>query len=500
MPNDDVFDQIHQEAQIKTANGQITLPPGATLVAQEPDDVFSQIHRESQPGVASKVWDKANEYAGRALSAAGLPQSLSDIPNWARHMVGMAPDSKPFWDPIHEAAKNPTQENLVNAVPLFGPAAVSMSHDVKEGKYVDAAITGLVTAIAPKLASEVGPGSKALLATSKDAFAARAAARNSAGAVKAASDLNLAIPATKSAPYTPADYQVARPYLEAEHAEGPIKSVEDLRDAADTAIGRIEEKIQGHIQDASKGPVPMNVLGDVKKVLANNPRGQGFVTAGLKDLQDFQFDRPKTLADADAIRRQLNAENKAVLKKNGYDVATARAADAGFAAREAAAESLRNGIYQQLEAEGVKGVAELRQNEGSIIKIRNAAQNQTFNGDKIVRSTAQTGPVRQVGKALVKAGAAAAGSATFGPAGAVVGAGAGDVAGNLLTPHGLTKDALVERSFSSPVMKQAPAPNGKSVPAPAPQTARPGSLAAQLAARGFFNKSNTDDLVPADTQ
>jgi hypothetical protein len=66
-------------------------------------------------------------------------------------------------------------------------------------------------------------------------------------------------------------------------------------------------------------------------------------------LADFNFDQPKTLAEADAIRSQLNAENKAVLKKNSYDVATALAADPGFAAREAAAESLRDGIYQRLE-------------------------------------------------------------------------------------------------------------------------------------------------------
>jgi hypothetical protein len=490
MPNDapNVFDQIHTETQ------------------QSGSNVFDQIHSEQQasnpskPGVLSKAWNSANEYAGKALSAAGLPQSISDIPDWARHLVGMAPDSKPFWDPIHEAAKNPTQENLVNAVPVFGPAAVSMSRDVKAGKYVDAAITGLTTAAVPRLASEVGPGSKSLMAQARDAFDARAAAKNSGQTMKAASDLNTAIPATKSAPYTPKDYKAARPYLAAEHVDGPITSVQDLRDAADSAIGKIEDKMDGFIKASSQNPIQLNVTGDVTKVLATNPRGQGFVSAGLKDLSDFQFDQPKTLAEADAIRRQLNAENKAVLKKNSYDVATARAADPGFAAREAAAESLRNTIYDQLDAQGMKGVDQLRRDEGSIIKIRNAAQNQIYNGDRIVGSTAQTGPVRQVGKALVKAGATAAGSATFGPAGAIVGAGAGDVAGNLLTPQGLTRDALVERSFSSPTTKQRQALVRSAVPVATAETTRPGSLAAQLAARGFFNKRNNDDAVQADAQ
>src|SRR5438034_11521682 len=104
MANDapNVFDQIHTEAQQSGPNGS--------------DQIHSeqQAGNSSKPGVLSKAWDRANEYAGKALSAAGLPQSISDIPDWARHLVGMAPDSKPFWDPIHEAAKNPTQENLVN--------------------------------------------------------------------------------------------------------------------------------------------------------------------------------------------------------------------------------------------------------------------------------------------------------------------------------------------------------------------------------------------------
>ena len=139
-----------------------------------------------------------------------------------------------------------------------------------------------------------------------------------------------------------------------------------------------------------------------------------------------------------------------MLRRNNYDVATARATDPGFAAREAAAESLRNGIYDGLENNGIAGVRDLRMDEGAIIKIRNAAQNQVFNGAKTVSGTGNSGAVRQVGKGLLKAGVTAAGAQIGGVPGAIVGAGAGESAFDLLTPGNLTRDALMERSFSVP--------------------------------------------------
>jgi hypothetical protein len=266
-------------------------------------------------------------------------------------------------------------------------------------------------------------------------------------------DFTKAVPPSKSAPYTPRDYQAARPYLEAEHGNSPVQSVQDLRDSADTAIGNIEGKIRGFIQAKPRATISTDPLSDANAVLAQNARGQSFVDQGMKELEDFDLGQPKTLAQADNIRKQLNAENKAVLRRNNYDVATARATDPGFAAREAAAESLRNGIYDSLEANGVSGVRDLRLDEGAIIKIRNAAQNQIYNGGKAVSGTGSSGPVRQVGKALVKAGGTAAGASVGGVPGAIVGAGAGEAAGSLLTSGNLTRDALIERSFSVPTAR-----------------------------------------------
>src|ERR1700676_5747520 len=85
----------------------------------EPSSAWMPVD-EAKPGLL----DKANEYAGKALSAAGLPTSLSNVPDWFKHLTGTHPNSEPFWEPIRNAIKNPTQENIVGAVPFFGPPSI----------------------------------------------------------------------------------------------------------------------------------------------------------------------------------------------------------------------------------------------------------------------------------------------------------------------------------------------------------------------------------------
>ena len=129
------------------------LPPGATLVSGD----LPKSSEAPKPGLL----DKANEYAAKALSGAGLPTSLSNVPDWFKHLTGTHPDSQPFWAPIREAIKNPTQENIVNAVPFIGPSSVAMSKDVRAGNYGGAAATlaGTVgSAVLPTKAPEIAGG------------------------------------------------------------------------------------------------------------------------------------------------------------------------------------------------------------------------------------------------------------------------------------------------------------------------------------------------------
>lgn len=118
---------------------------------------------QAEPGIMDKL---TNEYPSKFLSGAGLPTSLSDIPNWLAHFAGVAKDSKPAWQPAVDAFKNPTQESIVGAVPFIGPSAVSMSKDVRSGNYGGAAST-LAGTLAPSVAAS--PGARGAMADAANA-------------------------------------------------------------------------------------------------------------------------------------------------------------------------------------------------------------------------------------------------------------------------------------------------------------------------------------------
>ena len=162
-----------------------------------------------------------------------------------------------------------------------------------------------------------------------------------------------------------------------EHASSPIKSVSDLKDAADSAIGKIEGAVEQYIGQNPQTQITSQPLRDATRALSQSPRGQSFIDAGLKDLEDFHLDQPKTLAEADAIRKQLNAENKAVLKKNNYDIATARATTPDICCKRSSRR-----VIEEWNLRQIPGMRDARLDEGSLIKIRNAAQNQIFNGER----------------------------------------------------------------------------------------------------------------------
>lgn len=407
-----------------------------------------------EPGMLSKGFDLANQAVSKLeeLSPIPLPKGFSDIPNWARHMVGQASDSKPLWDNIHEAVKNPTQENLVRAVPVFGPSSVDASADARSGN-----IGSMLFNMIKPTAQFATAGAISDAATS--GMAARTVQAADKARLSASSDLNKAIPATKSTPYTPEDLKAAEPYLQKEHADSPITNVKEFRDSADAAVQKIEGQVHNAIQAVSANHATgiefwPQTLADTKNVLSENARGAGFVKAGLKELEDFQLDEPKTLFQQDAIRRQLNAENSATLRKNNYTVDIARKSDPAFAAREAAAESLRNSIYDALDKQGYD-TGSLRQDEGSIIKLRNAAENQIYNGEKKINGTASNVLGKSLMGSLATAGGVGAG-ATAGEfvghpiIGAMIGERVGSRIGDLFKAQHLTRDELIERSFSLP--------------------------------------------------
>ena len=308
----------------------------------------------------------------------------------------------------------------------------------------------------------------------KSAFDARKAAKYGAAQQANLSSLMKAIPPTKSAAYSPDTLKRATPYLEAEHRANPIQNVESLRDSIDSAVTQIEEHIGQYVNAYPNDFIETNPLASVRRALSGNPRSSA-MQEGIKAVSDLGLDKPLTVAQADAIRLQLNAENKAVLKKNNYDVSTARRADPAFAAREAASEALRDGVYNKLEARGVEGVRELRLDEGALLQFRNAVNNQIFAGDRAVAGTGASGPVRRMVGRGVRLGSTAAGATVAGPTGAVGGAMIGEELSRMVSRPNATRDAIVAKVFERlntgqtpqfPAMPKRPVIRGE-LPAPA---------------------------------
>ena len=281
-------------------------------------------------------------------------------------------------------------------------------------------------------------------------------------------DIKNSIPPSRTAPYEDRDVAAAQPYLEAENKSGmPITSVESLRDAADSAIGKIENQVNTAVKQNPHLQLSfLQVIPDVTNMLKSSLRAD-FFDAGMKDLMDKwpQLNGPLTLEDADAIRADLNAENRAAKALNKYRYADAMKTDPAFAAREAAADSLRDGIYKGLEELGFKDAAEWRLNEGSLIKIRNAAERQIFAGERQVRATGAGNIAKKVAKGAVKEGARVAGlgaGAAMGHPmlGYVGGSMAGEAASHFMPEANLTRDELASRAFA-PKPQAAPiAPRG----------------------------------------
>ena len=270
--------------------------------------------------------------------------------------------------------------------------------------------------------------------------------------------LKQAIPPTKSTPYTDEQLAAAHPYIESEHAGSPIKSVEDLRDAQDAGVKKIEARISSYVAQDPNNLISTRPGDAARAALAPTDKLRaGFSDQGMRELAPYHLDEPMTVAHADALRRQLNAENDAYATTNKYTYAQARATNPAFAAREAAVSALRDGVYKSLADNGFTDAAKLRNDEGALLATRNATQNQIFNGDKNVSGTGTNTIRGKMGKTAIRlgttGGGAAIGGSMFGPegatAGALLGGGLGEAINSIAFPGNLTRDALVESAFKN---------------------------------------------------
>jgi hypothetical protein len=291
------------------------------------------------------------------------------------------------------------------------------------------------------------------VAKAQAAKAQKEAQAKAVAAATAKESFQKAIPPASSGPasYTPEDYEIARGYLERHHKNiQEIDSIEDVRDALQAAQHEIEEKINPYIEKYADEPITTNVKLDVHNKLSESPNLK-FYDRGMKLFDEYDM-TDLTVSEAEKIRNDLNALNRAVLKRNFWDVATALKADPEFAARYAAAESLRDGIYGALEEKQIEGVREARQDEAAIIRVKNAADKQIAKSEMKIRGTSDVGVVRRTAAKGVetasKVGGAVIGTTVGHPVvGYEVGKQVGTKLGQIIAPTDLTRNQLVAQSM-----------------------------------------------------
>lgn len=403
-----------QSSNAKDAAGNATVrdrmlgKSGAPVTQQEMHDLIAAGRAETGPSYARQLFDAGPGAIFRG--AADVRQGK--FKKGAHEMIsGAGVTALPFGAvalaPAMAAAPIATALTVAGGAALgYGGTQAARAGAGALGAGTDTVdLAGDIGGIVGGVGGAVGASklSKALSA----AMSAWSVARQSARGRQGIDAFKQAIPATASAPYRPDQLSRAVPYMRAEHATRPIQTVEANIDALDSAIRSIESHIGTAVEAHPNDLIRVRPLAAVANTLKSSPR-KNALALGLRELDDLGLDTPMTVQQAELVRRQLNAENKAILKRNNYDVSTARQADPGFAAREAAAQSLRDGIYDQLAARGIKGVRALRQDEGALIAVRNAAQRERFNAEKRVTGTGTQGAARRligdVARVIPKAG------------------------------------------------------------------------------------------------
>jgi len=261
--------------------------------------------------------------------------------------------------------------------------------------------------------------------------------------------------------YTDDDLSVARTYIEDAHAAKPITDTEGMYHALDEAGTSIDNQIDPHIDRYEKEPIKANVKMEVADKLAEH--SEDFLNKGLKVLNEHNI-TDMNMGEGRKLLKNLNATNRTILNRffpGSMEIATLLRTDPEFAANYYAQEAIRNGIDGTLQDHGVNGIRELRRDQASIYRVKEAVAKQLQRGDQPVRGSGQSGSMRRAAAYATKRGLTVAGGGTgavagsvFGPGGAAVGGGIGSIIGNvageklgrLWTPGDLTRDQLAARS------------------------------------------------------
>ena len=348
----------------------------------------------------------------------------------------------------------------VNAsVPLLGPAFAEGGEQISRGDYSGAAgsVLGLAATIqGPKVLKDFSAPKLAKWSTTRKAASMGKDYSRSTRDTMAALGVNAD------------DVHAARPFLEAVHEQGvPIVGKEASGGAADQlviaaniAVKEIENHVSSVIQQFPDAVAPASDKAIMARVAKMPGSSKSDYAAARAVIAEYGLDQPKSLKDAEGLRQRLNAENRSILEGTGVKQRTAVQTNPAYVARQEAANSLRDGVYNTLEENGVEGIRDVRRGEGSVLKLRNAADPLTrgLRSESTVARTGETSLLRRTAQRIAPMVGAGTGAAVSGGNPLVAAAGAEiarDVFGG--AAKNLSRNALLERAFrqrftSPPVM------------------------------------------------
>jgi hypothetical protein len=427
MPASFVPDQLTPRAQQASANAPVSAPPPTGFMANLLHKINPIPMVEGAASMLMHPLDAIN--AQRAFSSDERAKA-DEAWNSGKYLSAIG--------------------HKVNAVPLLGPAFAEGGEQISRGDYSGAAgsVLGLAATIeGPKVLKDFAAPKLAKWSTT------RKAASMGKDYLRSTRDTMAALGVNAD------DVNAARPFLEDVHEQGvPIVGKEASGGAADQlviaaniAVKKIEDHVSSVIQQFPDAVAPASDTAIMARVAKMPGFAESDYAAAQAVIAKYGLDKPKSLKEAEGLRQRLNAENRSTLEGTGVKQRTAVQTNAAYVARQEAANSLRDGIYNTLEKNGVEGIRDLRRGEGAVLRLRNAADPLTrgLRSDSTVARTGETSLLRRTAQRIAPMVGAGTGAAVSGGNPLVAAAGAEiarDVFGG--AAKNLSRNALLERAFS----------------------------------------------------
>ena len=161
------------------------------------------------------------------------------------------------------------------------------------------------------------------------------------------------------------------PHLAEEARKAPITTVREAEAASNKAITKIDGQVRTALGQIPEETVNGNsILDSARKAVDAVKRTPEERAAATKLLEGLGIRGDIGILDADQLRERLNAELSGEYDKTGSDRATLRKTNSSYAANEAAANALRDAIYDRMEARGITEARELRRDQGALMNMR----------------------------------------------------------------------------------------------------------------------------------